>query len=172
MVVRSINARHHRAEFESLAALADDREDITVSDAWLSPSEARAQIELADCYVSLHRSEGFGLNLATAVATATPVLATSYSGNLDFMDDDTSWLVPYDVVEVGPGAAPYEEDQCWAQPRIDDAVNIMRTVVSNCDETRRRAALGQDRIRKTHSLDAAATSALTLMKSLSEGATR
>ena len=49
----------------------------------------------ADCYVSLHRSEGFGLTLAEAMALGKPVIATGYSGNLDFMTPETSYLVPW-----------------------------------------------------------------------------
>src|SRR5688572_32239647 len=47
------------------------------------------------CYVSLHRSEGLGLTMAEAMARAKPVIATGYSGNLDFMNDANSYLVPY-----------------------------------------------------------------------------
>ena len=48
-----------------------------------------------DCYVSLHRSEGFGQTLAETMAIGKPVIATGYSGNLGFMTPDNSYLVDY-----------------------------------------------------------------------------
>ena len=62
-----------------------------------------------DCYVSLHRAEGFGLTLAEAMAHGKPVIATGYSGNLTFMNDGNSYLVPYKLTELeeeGGGSAP------------------------------------------------------------------
>ena len=53
-----------------------------------------------DCYVSLHRSEGLGLTMAEAMSFGKPVIATAYSGNLDFMTD-TALLVPYDEALAG-----------------------------------------------------------------------
>ena len=50
-----------------------------------------------DCYVSLHRAEGFGLTLAEAMAIGKPVIATGYSGNVDFMNDANSYLVDYEI---------------------------------------------------------------------------
>jgi glycosyltransferase involved in cell wall biosynthesis len=55
-----------------------------------------------------------------------PVIATGYSGNLDFMNKQNSILVPYELVSVGADALPYEEDSRWAQPNIDFAAKAMR----------------------------------------------
>ena len=71
---------------------------------------ARRQRDLmaaCDCYVSLHRAEGYGLTLAEAMAVARPVIGTAYSGNLEFMTPETSVLIPYEKVRVPFGCGPY-----------------------------------------------------------------
>jgi glycosyltransferase involved in cell wall biosynthesis len=69
------------------------RGDIVVVDQYVSSREKDALTARCDCYVSLHRSEGFGLTMAEAMAWGKPVIATAYSGNLEFMDNDNSYLV-------------------------------------------------------------------------------
>jgi glycosyltransferase involved in cell wall biosynthesis len=55
-----------------------------------------------------------------------PVIATGYSGNLDFMKPNNSILVPYELVSVGDDAFPYQKDSRWAQPNIEFAARAMR----------------------------------------------
>ncbi len=54
-----------------------------------------------DCYVSLHRAEGFGFGMLEAMQLGRPVIATSYSGNMDFCTSENSYLVDYDLIPVG-----------------------------------------------------------------------
>ena len=78
----------------------------------------------ADCYVSLHRSEGLGLTMAESMALGKPVIATGYSGNLDFMTDENSFLVPFSWAPVPSGAGPYPVGTRWADPDLDAAAAI------------------------------------------------
>ncbi|MEM7694433.1 MAG: glycosyltransferase [Pseudomonadota bacterium] len=83
----------------------------------------------ADCFVSLHRSEGWGFGLIEAMSVGTPVVATGYSGSLDFAREESAFLVDYDLVE--PGANEYifvDKGQVWAAPKLESAVNALRTV--------------------------------------------
>ena len=73
-------------------------------DAYLEPAQNAALLARADCYVSLHRSEGFGLTLAESMALGTPVIATGYSGNTDFTTPHNSYLVDWTPTRVDPGA--------------------------------------------------------------------
>ena len=72
---------------------------------------------MAEClaYVSLHRSEGYGNTLAEAMVRGRPVVATAYSGNLDFMDESTALLVPWTPCRVGKGQGPYPAGASWAR---------------------------------------------------------
>ncbi len=104
-----------------------------------------ALIESADCLLSLHRSEGFGLTLAEAMHLGKPAVATGYSGNLDFMTDSNSLLVDYSMVAVPHGCAPYRPGAAWAEP---DALHAARCLEALRSDSGLRATLGR-RARET-----------------------
>jgi glycosyltransferase involved in cell wall biosynthesis len=85
----------------------------------------------ADSIVSLHRSEGLGLHLMEAMALGKPVIATGWSGNVDFMTPNDSCLVGFDLVPVRSDHPAYtpeaaRPEQVWAQPHVDEAAVWMR----------------------------------------------
>lgn len=98
-----------------------------------------ALIKCADAFVSLHRSEGFGLVMAEAMALGTPVIATNWSSNTEFMTHDTACLVDCQRVEIGKDWGPYRKGQLWAEPDLDQASAYMRRLVADPDFTRRLA---------------------------------
>jgi glycosyltransferase involved in cell wall biosynthesis len=156
LVMKSINGWSMLQEQERLRYAIGDRPDILLVDARVSPSETAAMLARADCYVSLHRAEGFGLTMAEAMAVGTPVIATNYSGNLDFMSDDTAYLVPAARVRVGPGAGHYPADHVWGEPDLDVAAELMRRVYESPDEARQLGMAGQRAILDHHGHDRAA----------------
>jgi glycosyltransferase involved in cell wall biosynthesis len=131
LLVKSINGNHRILDRERVRLAVADRPDILLVEDYLSASQMRAAAELVDCVVSLHRSEGYGLNLADAMCCGTPVVATAYSGNMSYMDDTTALLVPFTMCEVGPGAEPYDPQAVWADPDLDRAAEAMRLVVDD-----------------------------------------
>jgi glycosyltransferase involved in cell wall biosynthesis len=102
-------------------SFSEYQDRIVLIERTLSDLEMKALMWSIDCFVSLHRSEGFGRGLSEAMALGKPVIATAYSGNLDFCTDDTAFLVPYELVPVGPGEYPYWEDEKWADPNVEAA---------------------------------------------------
>ena len=151
LLLKSINGEHALRELEQLRYAARDRNDILVVDEYVSAPEKDALTASCDCYVSLHRSEGFGLTMAEAMAWGKPVIATAYSGNLEFMDDKNSYLVPYESGETRKTSKPYPPGLEWAEPDLDQAARLMRHVYQNPEEAREKGARGQMRIRKDHS---------------------
>jgi glycosyltransferase involved in cell wall biosynthesis len=131
LIVKSINGRIRQKEYEELLWSCDDRKDIFLIDEYFDNDKNAALIATCDCYVSLHRSEGLGLTLAEAMLLEKPVIATNYSGNLDFMNTETSFLVPWEYTEVGQDAAAYPSHAKWAEPNIDAASEYMRYVYCN-----------------------------------------
>jgi glycosyltransferase involved in cell wall biosynthesis len=109
---------------------------LIVIDHLLSDNEVKNLLRCSDCFVSLHRSEGFGLGLITAMFLGKPVIATAYSANMDFMTEKNSCLVRYKLCEVPDGAYPYSEGQVWADPDVDHAVEYMLRLVSDRDYVR------------------------------------
>jgi glycosyltransferase involved in cell wall biosynthesis len=116
---------------------------ITIIDRVMPREEALALLASCDCYVSPHRSEGLGLGMAEAMLMGKPVIATGYSGNLDFMTPDTAHLVEYERVPINDDTcpvSPYPKGCFWAEPSVDHAAHLMRHVFNQPDEAR---ALGE-----------------------------
>lgn len=157
LVIKSINGSSATDAYERLLARVGDRPDILILDGYLAHDHVHALMEAADCYVSLHRSEGFGLTMAESMALGKPVIATGYSGNLDFMDPRNSFLVPFELVPIPAGCGPYREGALWADPDIDAAASLLREVYDN---PRLAAAVGQRAqadMERSHSPKARAT---------------
>ncbi len=130
LVIKTMNGDTNPEMVQRWWHLCGGRNDIEIRDENLS---ARARLELvaaADCYVSLHRSEGLGLTMAEAMSQRVPVIATGYGGNLDFMDESCALLVPYSTIDVGAGC-PYPPDGRWADPDLDIAADMMTRVASD-----------------------------------------
>lgn len=90
-----------------------------------------AMLNLVDAYISLHRSEGFGLIPAEAMYLGKPVVMTNWSGNVDFMTQDNSCGVNYELIPVGEGTGMYQANQLWADPDIDQARDFMVKLYQN-----------------------------------------
>jgi glycosyltransferase involved in cell wall biosynthesis len=101
-------------------------------------------MSLADCYVSLHRSEGFGLTLAEAMRCGKPVIATAYSGNMEFMNHENSFLVPYNLIEIEKDHGPYKKGNVWADPDIQRAAQLMLQVYEDRAAASSVASRGRD----------------------------
>lgn len=121
-----------------LRNVGEDRRIIVIHQVF-SPPEMVALTAAADAFVSLHRSEGFGLNIAEAMATGRLAIATDFSGNTDFMNAENSLLVPYQMRAVAPSEYVHGTGQWWAEPDHDAAVEALRTAVRNEALTKRLA---------------------------------
>ena len=109
-------------------------------DETLSDLDLKSLIAVSDCFVSLHRSEGWGFALCEAMSLGKPVIATAYSGNMDYCNEDTAKLIAYDLIDVRAGDYPHWEGQHWADPDIEAATQAMVELVDDPDAAR---ALGQ-----------------------------
>lgn len=155
LVIKHVGEEEHSSEAARLAEAAARHPDVHLLGRHL-PAERQASLTAAcDCYLSLHRSEGFGLTIAEAVLAGKPVVATGYSGPLDFLDPATASLVDHELRPVGPGQEPYPPDARWAEPDLDDAARLMREVHADPDAARVRAARALDRFQSTHAPAAA-----------------
>ena len=117
LVLKSHNGDYKPERLASVLAAIGDRPDILLVDRFLTPAEKNALMDRSDCYVSLHRAEGFGLTLAEAMALGKPVIATGYSANTDFMTPANSYLVEHGYTEVGPEGENYPADGTLGRAR-------------------------------------------------------
>jgi SAM-dependent methyltransferase len=151
LVLKLINGEKSVPDLERLRLAVADRSDIVLIEEYFDADKLAALMNEADCYVSLHRSEGFGLTMAEAMALGKPVIATAYSGNLDFMNADTAYLVGWTNGTVPAGCEPYPEGSAWAEPDLEEAARLMRHVLEHPDEAREVGRLAKDAVTTGHS---------------------
>ena len=114
--------------------------NIRLIEGMLPEADMAGLMAAADIVISLHRSEGFGLVPAQAMALGKPVIATGWSGNLDFMNKNNSALVSYSLIPVrDPEGAFQGDDQKWADANVDEAAEWLRRLACDADL---RARLG------------------------------
>ena len=154
LVIKSVNGINAPREWARLQAATKGRTDIVVRDGYESQARQRALTAACDCYVSLHRAEGYGLVLAESMAAGKPVIATAYSGNLEFMTPDTSVLVPYELERIPLGSGPYPPTASWAAPDLDFAAGAMRELAGDPNAAARLGAKARAHIARNHTADA------------------
>ena len=143
LILKSINGNKRMIEFEKLKWACRGRTDIIVIDEYFDAIKSATLMAVTDCYISLHRSEGLGLTMAEAMALGKPVIATGYSGNMDFMSDKNSILVPWTLVQVGKDAESYPSDAMWAESNLGAASVAMRRIFDDQDFARSLGAIAQ-----------------------------
>lgn len=128
---------------------------IVLEEQFLSPGQMNGLMARCDCLISLHRCEGFGLHMAEAMYQEKPVIATGYSGNMDFMNADNSYLVGHRLVPIQQRDVPYPRGSVWAEPDLDHAAELMRRVYTHRQEAAEKGAEAARTIRRNHSVQAA-----------------
>jgi glycosyltransferase involved in cell wall biosynthesis len=137
LLLKTINAPLRPLADEEVLWAAHGRPDIHVIDRSLDREQLGGLMAACDCYVSLHRAEGFGLTMAEAMAIGKPVIATGYSGNVDFMDGENSYLVDHTITRVGPECEIYPPEGEWAEPSVEHAAELMRRVYEDREQAAR-----------------------------------
>lgn len=131
LIIKSTNGHQFPKELESLKTAAHGNKRIIFIDSNILTEEQTALMALCNSYVSLHRAEGFGLGLAEAMLLGKPVIATGYSGNLEFMNPQNSFLIPYKMKRLEKHEYPDAHGQYWADPDIFEAAKIMKLIFEN-----------------------------------------
>src|SRR5262249_44756241 len=126
LVVKTINGAHRPEEVSRLRNLVGGDDRIIFMDEFFSREQVFGLQSVVDAFVSLHRSEGFGLGLAESMSLGKPVIGTAYSGNLEFMDRNNSCLVDYELVPIRKGEYLFDDDRFrWAEPDVGQAAHYM-----------------------------------------------
>lgn len=117
-----------------------------------------ALFTMTDAYVSLHRSEGFGLTIAEAMHFGKPVIATAYSGNMEYMTPFNSYGVDFDLIDIAQNDGPYSTTDTWADPNLKHAASLMRFVVEHPNDAVEKGRRATQDMNLGHSSKAAADS--------------
>jgi hypothetical protein len=123
---------------------------LTVIDRPLDSVAARSLLNCCDCFVSLHRAEGFGRGLGEAMALGKLALGTGWSGNLDFMTPDNSLLAGHRLVRLRRDDYPHAQGQSWAEPDLDHAAELLRPFLDDPARGRGLAQRGQREVLSSH----------------------
>jgi glycosyltransferase involved in cell wall biosynthesis len=140
-----LGERWHVSTRRTVRAMLGEYRDpaaVVLLDQKLSATEMLALHARGDCYVSLTRSEGWGLGAFDAAAYGTPVIITDYGGQLDYLQPQPAGLVRSTLVPVcdPPGYPSFAPDQNWAEPSLQHASDLMRAMVEAPDRARDNAA--------------------------------
>jgi glycosyltransferase involved in cell wall biosynthesis len=134
------NPDHFPHDFAVLRSVVAASSNIRIDTSALPAEDHAALIAACDIVLSLHRAEGLGLVPAEAMQLGKPVIATGWSGNMDFMDHANAALVGYRLVTPHDARHVYDVDGAvWAEPDQREAVAQLRRLA---DDAAERAALG------------------------------
>lgn len=153
LVLKTMNGRSNLQTLERLRWSCRDRPDIVVIDEVFDQVRAGSLTNVSDCYVSLHRSEGLGLTMAEAMLLEKPVIATGYSGNLDFTTPDVAHLVRWQPTTVSALAGGYRQGSMWADPDVGHAAELMRAVFDDRVAAKQLGIAARARLLETHSVE-------------------
>jgi glycosyltransferase involved in cell wall biosynthesis len=132
-----------------MEALKPHGRHVLLLDRKMSNDEVKCLVRVGDAYVSLHRSEGFGFTPGEAMYFGKPVIATGFSGNMDYMTPETALLVDYKLIPVQEGQYPHATGQVWADPDVEQAAAHMIRLLDDPGAGRTLGALASARVR-TH----------------------
>ncbi len=137
LVLKFANSHYFPERREQLKELTEDWPSIQFIDGHLKKEEIHGLVNSCDCYVSLHRAEGFGLTMSEAMYYGKPVIATAYSSNMEFMNVGNSFPVKYELVTTTEDYGAYPKGSVWAESDVDHAAELMEYVFNNYQEAQK-----------------------------------
>jgi glycosyltransferase involved in cell wall biosynthesis len=150
LVLKVSDGDDHPEDMAELEAAIAGAANVRIEERRFGEQDRLDLIASADALLSLHRSEGFGLVMAEAMLAGVPLVATGWSGNMDFMDETSALLVPFRMVEAADRNGVYGQDEHWADPDVDAAAEHLRALAerpADFDAMRRAArAMAQERL--------------------------
>ena len=149
LVLKFTNAEYDRASVRRLHEAAAGL-NVVMLDGYLDRADLTALMAVADCYLSPHRSEGFGMTILEAMRLGKPAIGTNYSAVTDFMTPENSYPLDFSMVPVGRKYGPYPPTAVWAEPSIVHAARLIREIVEHPADaaargSRARADVERDR---------------------------
>jgi ADP-heptose:LPS heptosyltransferase/2-polyprenyl-3-methyl-5-hydroxy-6-metoxy-1,4-benzoquinol methylase len=158
-------AAAQRALQEARGATGSRGRVVLCCEAW-SEGELQALHARGDCYVSLHKGEGWGYPLFEAACRGKAVVATGYSGPLDYLDAARHWLVRHNAAPVQQQYAYYHPSMRWAEPDLGHAAEGMKRAYELRKEASGEAKEAAARLQAAYSFEAVGAAARERLASL------
>jgi GT2 family glycosyltransferase/glycosyltransferase involved in cell wall biosynthesis len=131
LVMKVHGITKNESDFENLKESVKDLHNVHLVPRTLPRAEVYALQNACDCFVSLHRSEGFGLSVAESMYLQKPVISTDWSATSEFVNPGNGCPVNYQLIKLEKNFGPYGKGQTWADPDTDHAAWFMRKVFEN-----------------------------------------
>lgn len=138
-------------DYEQFKAILNPKNSILIEET-LSREDTLSLMQSLDVYVSLHRFEGFGLTCAEAMAMGKPVVATNYSGNIDFMDENSAVMVSTEIRKTISKYGPYPKGSSWGYVVTDDVASSL-VYLKDKGNRKRYKSLAASKIMETVSIE-------------------
>ena len=124
-LVIKLNGKNQE-DIDYISSFLDGYKNIYFMTDCLTKVEVNSLVKDVDVFVSLHRAEGFGLVMAEAMKNGVPCIATDWSANTEFMNNEVSCMVPYKEISTDRAIGPYRKGISWAEPDVRVAADYMR----------------------------------------------
>ena len=143
LVIKLINSSAFPGALTVIKDSVGGASNIDVKSGVMSVKELDDLYDDSDVVISLHRSEGFGLTLAEAMVRGIPVVATNWSGNVDFLNDQSGRPIPYRFTPANDPQGTYHHPRMfWADPDVDAAAASLRELRRKPELSRRLGEAG------------------------------
>jgi glycosyltransferase involved in cell wall biosynthesis len=132
LIIKSTGASQRYPEIKRrLQTAMDEDPRIKLFEGTMTRLDVLGLIQACNCYVSLHRSEGFGLGMVEAMNFGKAVIGTNFSGSTDFLSEQTGFPVSYDLRPIQPNEYVWADGQSWAEPNHHRTVELLRLIFEN-----------------------------------------
>lgn len=146
LVIKVQNAESNPADFAALKEAVLDLAGTVIISETLSRADVYALEAACDCFVSLHRSEGFGFAVAECMYLGKPTISTDWSATAEYLNNQNGYPVRCSLVKLTENQGPYSKGSTWAEPDVAHAAELMRRVASDTIEAARIGALARQTI--------------------------
>jgi len=155
LIIKSTGAPAHYPEIKQrMQAAMEVDPRIKMIDRTMARREVLGLIKSCDCYVSLHRAEGFGIGMVEAMNFGKAVIGTDFSGSTDFLSEQTGFSVPYELRPIQPNEYVWTEGQSWAEPNHQKAIELIKLVFENPQLGTKKGNYARTFVRQRYGKDA------------------
>lgn len=147
MIIKVSNGQSQPDQMSKLMRLCNQNKRIKIIDEVMDKPNLHNLYSLIDAYISPHRAEGFGRNIAECMLLGKPCVITGYSGNMEFCNDRNSYLISYDLVPLSRWDYLFaSKDQFWAAPSLQDTFEAIRNLISDKNMAKEKGKLAKTQI--------------------------
>ncbi|MGC4073497.1 MAG: glycosyltransferase family 4 protein [Nibricoccus sp.] len=154
LVIKVHGTSGNEADLAALQAAVSDLPGTVLITESFSRADIYALEAACDCFVSLHRAEGFGLAVAECMYLGKPVIATDWSATAEYLNESNGCPVRAELITLQHNHGPYSKGQIWANPDVAHAADWMRRLHADRSLAERLGAAARATIEQKFSPEA------------------